>query len=226
MRTVRTSLLLLLGVGLLSLTAIRMMRVGRAGTSGISRVVEPVVATERVVGSSRAPVSTAPPAPNPSPTDKAEWVTRLEEKDCRRFYTLNATNQVPELRLLDHLFGQYNLTETERFMAIRRAYEGASDVVRFSDLRDSAIESINGEYRNFLVGQPDPELAKRAMEERMTAIQSARESFESTVASKRSATISDLRNLIPEFDEHASNLVFSIRPRILAAPEDLGVSEP
>lgn len=159
-----------------------------------------------------------------SPSAKLEgddWMIRLESVDCERFFIENVTNSVPELQLYQHIISVYPMSERDRFKVIRRAYEGGSASVQFTDLRDEAIDSVSRTYREWLQTETNPEKLVRLRTELAENIKKTKDAFDRDIEDYRTSTINDIRAIIPGIDDGLSNLIFSIQPKIRASISDL-----
>lgn len=148
-------------------------------------------------------------------------MTRLESFDCERFFIENVTNGVPELKLYEHIISAYPMSERDRFKVIRRAYEGGSASIQFTDVRDEAIDSVSSTYREWIRIETNPAELSRLKSELAENIKKAKAAFDQDIEQYRTSTIDDLRGLIPDIDDGLSNLIFSIQPKIRASISDL-----
>jgi len=149
------------------------------------------------------------------------WMTRLESFDCERFFIENVTNGVPELKLYEHIISAYPMSERDRFKVIRRAYEGGSASIQFTDVRDEALDSVSSTYREWIRIETNPAELSRLKSELAENIKKAKAAFDQDIEQYRTSTIDDLRGLIPDIDDGLSNLIFSIQPKIRASISDL-----
>ncbi|MDH4371985.1 MAG: hypothetical protein QE510_01160 [Verrucomicrobiota bacterium] len=150
-----------------------------------------------------------------------DWLTRLESFDCERFFIENVTNGVPELKLYQHIVSTYSMSERDRFKVIRRAYEGGSASIQFTDLRDEAVDSVSRTYREWFQAETNPAELARLKSELAENLKKTKDSFDRDIEQYRSSTIDDIRDLIPDIDDGLSNLIFAIQPKIRASSSDL-----
>ena len=150
-----------------------------------------------------------------------DWMARLESFDCERFFIENVTNGVPELKLYQHIISAYPMSERDRFKVIRRAYEGGSASIQFTDLRDEAMDSVSSTYREWFRDETNPAEFARLKSELAENIKKTKDAFNRDIEQYRTTTIDDLRDLIPDIDDGLSNLIFSIQPKIRASISDL-----
>lgn len=150
-----------------------------------------------------------------------DWMARLESFDCERFFIENVTNGVPELKLYQHIISTYSMSERDRFKVIRRAYEGGSASIQFTDLRDEAVDSVSRTYREWFQAETNPVELARLKSEFAENLKKTKDSFDRDIERYRSSTIDDIRDLIPDIDDGLSNLIFAIQPKIRASSSDL-----
>jgi hypothetical protein len=153
--------------------------------------------------------------------DGNDWMTRLGAMDCERFFIENVTNGVPELRLYQHIISVYPMSEQDRFNVIRRAYEGGSASIQFTDIRDEALDSVSSRYREWFRNETNPEELARLKSGLDEEMKKTKDSFDRDIEQYRTSTVDDLRLLIPNIDDGLSNLIFSIQPKIRGSFSDL-----
>ena len=113
------------------------------------------------------------------------------------------------------------MSERDRFKVIRRAYEGGSASIQFTDLRDEAMDSVSSTYRESFRDETSPAELARLKSELAENIKKTKDAFNRDIEQYRTTTIDDLRDLIPDIDDGLSNLIFSIQPKIRASISDL-----